>query len=276
MLIQILCVVEGFITSVTVQLSCFLSRVCAFMSLEVGGAAELLTAHATLVWHLSSMDKIVVPEGKAGGQLFPTIVTREVALSGVNILVSVQILLLVKYSATYVTHVKLCLSSAISLKVHGCVVVLLLLHGVELTVLLQVVLSPELVIADITLVHLLTDVVPHVQVKAAVVNESLATVATFEGPFSSVYSLVNLCGLGIGKILAASFTRERFNSTVHPLVLEQATTLRAAVVTHVTLVRLLSTVDSFMSVVIATGGETFPTVTLEGFVINMFPLVHQK
>lgn len=244
------------------------------MSLEVGGTAELLAAHATLVWHLSSVDQVVVPEGEAGGQLLPTIATREVALSGVNILVSVQILLLVKHSATYITHVKLGLSSALSLHVHGGVVVLLLLHGVELTMLLQVVLPSEFVVADITLEHFLTDVVPHVQVETAVVNESFPTVTTLEGPLSCVYSLVNLCSLSIGKILATSFTWEWLNSTVHPLMLEQATTLGAAVVTHVTLVRLLSTVDSLVGVVIATGRKTFPTVTLEGFVINMLPLVH--
>lgn len=244
------------------------------MSLQVGGAAELLAAHATLVWHLSSMDQIVVPESKAGGQLLPTIVTWEVALSGVNILVSVQVLLLIKHSATYITHVKLGLRSVLSFHVHGGIVVLLLLHGVELTVLLQVVFPPKFVVADVALEHFFTNVVPHMQVEAAVVNESLATVATFEGSLSCVYSLVNLCSLCIGKILATSFTWEWFNSTVHPLVLEQATTLGAAVVTHVTLVGLLSTVDSFVGVVIATGGETFSTVTLEGFVINMLPLVH--
>lgn len=169
------------------------------------------------------------------------------------VLVGVQVLLLVKHSATNVTHVELGLCITFSFHTHGGVVVLLLFHSVELTVLLQVVFPPELMVADITLEHLLADVVPHVQIEAAVVDESLATVATLEGSLPCVYSLMNLCSLSIGKILPTSFTREGLHSTVHSLVLEQSATLGAAVVTHVTFVGLLPTVDPLVGVVVATG-----------------------
>lgn len=87
---------------------------------------------------------------------------------------------------------------------------------------------------------------------------------------------MDLDRLCIGKVLSTGVALERLLSTVHPLVLQQAATLRTPVVTLITLVRLLSAVNAFVSIVVPAGGKTFPTFTLEWLIINMFLLMHNK
>lgn len=57
---------------------------------------------------------------------------------------------------------------------------------VELSVLGQMVLTAEFMAAHVTLEHLFADVVPHVLVETAVVDEGLPAIATFEGSLPCV------------------------------------------------------------------------------------------